>query len=169
MKRHVTIVIVLILVGGICFAAGMHYAASTRNATPRITGIGGIFFKVKDPAATRSWYAQHFGMQTDKYGTNFLWYQGADSTHKGFTQWSPFGSKTKYFAPSPHSFMINYRVQGIEALIAKLSASGIKPLDTLTTYDYGKFIHYLDPDSNKIELWEPIDEIYHKYSGALTY
>lgn len=128
----------------------------------RITGIGGIFFKCKNPQKMREWYQQHFGMNTNRYGTVFEWYQGADSTKKGFSQWSPFKETTKYFEPSAKDFMINYRVNNLQQLVSDLKKNGITTLDTIESYDYGKFVHLLDPEGNKIELWEPYDIEYEK-------
>ncbi len=126
----------------------------------RVTGIGGIFFKCKDPKAIREWYQQHLGLNTNPYGAVFEWRQGADSSQKGFTQWSPFAEKTKYFAPSSKEFMINYRVADLEALIEALRKEGVVICDTMEVYDYGKFVHIMDPEGNKIELWEPNDAVY---------
>jgi len=126
----------------------------------RVTSIGGFFFKCKDPKAVREWYQTHLGLNTNQYGAVFEWYQGADSTKKGFNQWSPFKETTTYFEPSTKDFMINYRVDNIEVLINQLKAKGITILDTIATYDYGKFVHILDIEGNKIELWEPNDVVY---------
>ena len=134
----------------------------------RATGIGGIFFKVKDPGATREWYQQHLGLNTDEYGTSFQWYQGADSTKMGFTQWSPFAESTKYFQPSDNEFMINYRVVNIENLIAQLRESGIDVVSEIEEFEYGKFAHVMDPNGIKIELWEPVDEEYDKVVKGRT-
>lgn len=134
----------------------------------KVTGIGGIFFKADDPTALKAWYAKHLGLQTDQYGTNFEWIQANDSTLRGFTQWSPFSSKTTYFAPSEKEFMINYRVDNLERLIEELQINGVKILDEMESYDYGKFVHILDPENNKIELWEPIDHVYDKYVEGRT-
>lgn len=123
----------------------------------RVTGIGGIFFKCKDPGKMREWYQTHLGLKTNQYGTVFEWRQGADTTQKGFTQWSPFSEKTKYFEPSTKDYMINYRVADIEGLIAELKKEGVTITDTIETYDYGKFVHILDVEGNKVELWEPND------------
>ncbi|WP_224751175.1 VOC family protein [Mucilaginibacter pankratovii] len=122
------------------------------KAAKKVTGIGGIFFKCKDPQAMRTWYSKNLGLQTDKYGTSFAWYQGADSTKKGFTQWSVFSDKTKYFEPSAKEFMINYRVANLEALLKQLQADGVTITDKMETFDYGKFVHIMDPEGNKIEL-----------------
>ncbi len=134
----------------------------------RVTGIGGIFFKCKDPKAVRDWYKKNLGLDTDKYGTNFMWWQGADSTKKGSTQWSPFSEKTKYFEPSTKEFMINYRVDNLDALVEALKKDSVKITDKIEIFNYGKFIHILDNEGNKIELWEPNDLEYDKFVGGRT-
>ncbi len=137
----------------------------------RVTGIGGIFFKCKEPKKVREWYQQHLGLEVNAYGSVFEWYQGADSTKKGFTQWSPFNEKTKYFEPSTKEFMINYRVADLDALVLELKKEGVTVTDTVATYDYGKFVHIMDLEGNKIELWEPNDTVYEKMGiqmGAKT-
>jgi predicted enzyme related to lactoylglutathione lyase len=123
----------------------------------RVTGVGGIFFKCKDPGKVREWYQTHLGLFTNEYGAVFEWRQAADTTKKGFLQWSPFSEKTKYFAPSTKEFMINYRVDNLEALVAALKEEGVTVTDTIETFDYGKFVHIMDPEGNKLELWEPND------------
>ncbi len=134
----------------------------------KVTGIGGIFFKCKDPDKVKEWYKTHLGLDTDKYGTSFEWRQGADSSKKGFTQWSPFKETTKYFEPSTRDFMINYRVENLEALVEELKKEGVTITDSIETFDYGKFVHILDVEGNKIELWEPVDEVYDKFEGGRT-
>ena len=134
----------------------------------RVTGIGGIFFKCKDPAVTREWYKNHLGLNTNQYGTTFEWRQGSDTTKKGFTQWSPFKETTKYFEPSAKDFMINYRVENMSDLVEKLKQEGVTIVDTVESVDYGKFLHIMDNDGNKIELWEPNDLVYDKFPGART-
>lgn len=137
----------------------------------RVTGIGGIFFKAKDPKSLREWYHTHLGLEVNPYGSVFEWYQGADSTKKGFLQWSPFKETTKYFEPSTKEFMINYRVQNIDALIATLKSNGVMVTDTIQSFEYGKFVHILDLEGNKVELWEPNDVEYEKLGvqmGART-
>jgi predicted enzyme related to lactoylglutathione lyase len=123
----------------------------------KVTGIGGIFFKCKNPAEMKNWYKAHLGLNTDEYGATFEWRESADSTKKGQTQWSPFSEKTTYFEPSKKDFMINYRVENLETLVAELKKEGVTIVDEIETYDYGKFIHIIDIEGNKIELWEPID------------
>jgi predicted enzyme related to lactoylglutathione lyase len=134
----------------------------------KVTGIGGIFFKSKDPKALKDWYKTHLGLQTDDYGTNFEWRQATDPTKTGSTQWSPFKEKTTYFMPSSKDFMINYRVENIETLVHQLKNEGVTILDEMETFDYGKFIHILDNEGNKIELWEPIDTEYDKIKVGVT-
>jgi predicted enzyme related to lactoylglutathione lyase len=133
----------------------------------RVTGIGGIFFKCKDPKKMREWYKTHLGLNTNQYGTVFEWRQATDSTKKGFSQWSPFAEKTKYFEPSTKDFMINYRVENLEALVAELKKEGVTITDTIQAFDYGKFVHIMDMEENKIELWEPNDVVYEKLGKQL--
>ena len=128
----------------------------------KVTGIGGIFFKCKDPKKVREWYKTNLGLNTNQYGAVFEWRQAMDSTQKGFTQWSPFSEKTKYFEPSSKDFMINYRVQNLEKLVAELIKAGVTITDKIETVEYGKFVHILDIEGNKVELWEPNDIEYDK-------
>lgn len=121
----------------------------------KVTGIGGIFFKCKDPKAVREWYQKHLGLNTNDYGATFEWYEGADSTKKAETQWSPFDEKTKYFEPSNREFMINYRVENLVELVEELKKEGVTIVDKIESYDYGKFVHIIDLEGNKVELWEP--------------
>jgi predicted enzyme related to lactoylglutathione lyase len=133
----------------------------------KVTGIGGIFFKCKDPNKMKDWYKTNLGLNTDQYGTVFEWRQGADTVKKGFTQWSPFDETTKYFEPSTKDFMINYRVDNLEALVLELKKNGVTIVDSIETYDYGKFIHILDVEGNKVELWEPNDIEFEKLGKQL--
>lgn len=121
----------------------------------KVTGIGGIFFKCDDPKMIKAWYAQNLGIDTNEYGATFEWMQ-SDGNKKGSTQWTPFESATKYFDPSAKEFMINYRVDNIEELVNQLRLAGVIILDEIASYEYGKFVHVLDPENNKIELWEPV-------------
>ena len=123
----------------------------------KVTGIGGIFFKSKDPNALNEWYKTHLGFDTSPYGTSFEWREAEDSTKKGVTQWNPFPEGTKYFEPSTREFMINYRVENLEALVEALKKENVTIVDKIESYDYGKFVHILDLEGNKIELWEPKD------------
>jgi hypothetical protein len=166
-----------LFVGTILLAFGMGYAFNNlthpngTTALKRVTGIGGVFFKCKDPKKLRAWYAEHLGLTTNSYGAVFEWYQGGDSTKKGFTQWSPFKENTTYFAPSDKDFMINYRVENMELLVDVLKKEGVTVLDTIESFDYGKFVHIMDIEGNKIELWQPNDVVYEKMGkdmGAKT-
>jgi len=141
--------------------------SNSPQSIKKVTGIGGIFFKCKDPKKMREWYQAHLGLNTNKYGAVFEWHQGADSTQKGFTQWSPFNEKTKYFEPSTKDFMINYRVDNMEALVAELKKNGVTIVDTIERAEYGKFLHILDVEGNKLELWEPDDIEYEKLGKQL--
>lgn len=120
----------------------------------KVTGIGGVFFKAKDPQKLNDWYRTHLGFDTNDYGVNFTWKE-EDSSKSGSTQWSAFADDTKYFEPSTKEFMINYRVHDLEALVVELEKEGVTILDKTEEFDYGKFIHILDIEGNKIELWEP--------------
>ena len=123
----------------------------------KVTGIGGVFFKCKDPEKVRDWYKTHLGMDNNAYGANFEWRQLDQPDKTGSTQWSPFADDSKYFEPSTKEFMINYRVENLEALIDELKKDGVTVLDAIASYDYGKFVHILDLEGNKIQLWEPAD------------
>ncbi|HNF49386.1 MAG TPA: VOC family protein [Chitinophagales bacterium] len=120
------------------------------------TGIGGVFFKSKDPKTLKKWYQDNLGFKIDQYGVMFEWREGKDADRYGMTQWSLFNNKTNYFEPSAKDFMINYRVQQLDSLVEHLKQKGVQIIDTIETYDgIGKFIHIMDPEGNKIELWEP--------------
>ncbi|HEX9510079.1 MAG TPA: VOC family protein [Puia sp.] len=133
-----------------------HNNSNTTNMK-KVTGIGGIFFKCKDPNKIKEWYKTHLGLDAGQYGANFEWRQAADPTKKGSTQWSPFSETTKYFEPSTKDFMINYRVENLEALVEQLKNEGVTIADKIEASDYGKFVHIIDVEGNKVELWEPND------------
>lgn len=121
----------------------------------KVTGIGGIFFKCQDPEKMKDWYNKNLGVPTTPYGAKFEFRHEDNPEKKGSLAWSPFKQDTKYFEPSKKDFMINYRVENLEALVAELKKAGVTICDEIATYDYGKFVHILDPENNKIELWEP--------------
>lgn len=120
----------------------------------KVTGLGGIFFKCDDPKMMNDWYAKNLGLPVQSFGTMFKWRTADEPDKEAYTLWSTFKSDTKYFEPSKKDFMINYRVEGIEALVEQLKADGVTILDEIKTYDYGKFVHIQDPEGNSIELWE---------------
>jgi predicted enzyme related to lactoylglutathione lyase len=169
MKKTTLMILVIAtsFLSGFAFKTVFTIKQNRTQNIKKVTGIGGIFFKCKDPGKMREWYQTHLGLNTNKYGTVFEWYQGADSTKKGFTQWSPFAETTKYFEPSTKDFMINYRVENIEALVEELKKNGVTIMDTIEAVEYGKFVHILDIEENKIELWEPNDIEYEKLGKQL--
>lgn len=169
MRRYA--LIILALATAFCFGFEFRTVVESSNEKKqtmrKVTGIGGIFFKCKDPKNMREWYQANLGLNTSEYGAVFEWYQGADSTKKGFTTWSPFAEKTKYFEPSDKDYMINYRVENLDALLKELQKNGVTILDQVESVEYGKFVHILDPEGNKIELWEPNDVEYEKLGQQL--
>ena len=124
----------------------------------KVTGIGGVFFKCKDPKTVNEWYKKNLGFDTTPYGTSFHWREAEDAEKKGLTQWNPFPEATTYFEPSGKDFMINYRVENLVALVEELKKENVTILDKIESYDYGKFVHIMDPEGNKIQLWEPAGE-----------
>ena len=125
----------------------------------RVTGIGGVFFRAKDPKATYAWYAQHLGLNIDpSYGTSFEWRHADDGEKKGYTAWSPFPADTDYFGKPEQQYMVNYRVADLEALIETLRSEGVEVAVEIKSFDYGKFAHIVDPEGNRVELWEPPDQ-----------
>ena len=122
----------------------------------RVTGIGGIFFKAKDPKALGAWYKTHLGIDVQAWGGAAFRWKGPDNPDGGgTTAWSLFAADTDHFAPSQSSFMINYRVDDLHALLAALRAEGVQVQDKVDESDYGKFGWIVDPEGNKVELWEP--------------
>ena len=141
---------------------------SVSAGEPKATGIGGIFFFSNNPAQTKEWYAKNLGLEVNEWGSSFEFRNANRPQEINYLQWSPFKTGSKYFAPSKKEFMINYRVQNIEALITKLKQNGVTIVDSLEVYDYGKFIHIMDAEGNKIELWEPIDSVFTNMGGKTT-
>ncbi len=124
----------------------------------RVTGLGGFFFKTEDPKGLRNWYGKHLGLPVDDYGCTFWWKdkEGKECS----TQWSTFPKDTTYFQPSEKQFMMNFRVENLVELLAVLKEEGVTVVGKIEEYDYGKFGWILDPEGNKIELWEPKDEAF---------
>src|ERR1700712_1082103 len=114
----------------------------------KVTGLGGIFFKCNDPKSMNEWYAKNLGLPMSDYGATFDWREDEDSSKKGSITWSSFPKDTKYFQPSVKEFMINYRVEDLEALVAHLKQDGVTMVDEIADSDYGKFVHLLDPEGN---------------------
>jgi predicted enzyme related to lactoylglutathione lyase len=122
----------------------------------RVTGIGGVFFKARgDHKALAAWYAEHLGMPLEAWGGSILPWPADTGSDGGLTVWHVAESSSAWFAPSPSPFMINYRVDDLTALIAALQAKGIALHQGPETHDNGLFAWLIDPDGNKVELWEP--------------
>lgn len=124
----------------------------------RVTGLGGFFFKTEDPGKIKDWYRDRLGLNTDQYGCTFWWKdkKGNDCS----TQWSPMKEDTEYFHPSKSTFMMNFRVENLVELLDVLKKEGVTVVGEIEEFEYGKFGWILDPDGNKLELWEPIDKAF---------
>lgn len=127
---------------------------------PKVTGIGGVFFFSENPEEARQWYSDNLGFDVNEWGATFQSRNIDRPDEINHLQWSPFQTDSEYFQPSSKPYMINYRVQNIEGLIEKLRANGVVVLDEIASYDYGKFVHVMDHEGNKIELWEPVDKVF---------
>lgn len=132
-------------------------ANTPTDTVPKVTGIGGIFFFSDNPKESREWYAKNLGLEVNDWGCTFESRNINKPEEVNSLQWTPFKNGSEYFAPSKKDFMINYRVQNIEGLVKKLKENGVTVVDSIATYDYGKFVHIMDAEGNKIELWEPIE------------
>ncbi|MBQ0945231.1 VOC family protein [Ideonella sp. 4Y16] len=121
----------------------------------RVTGIGGIFFKARDPQALAAWYRTHLGLAVDDWGGVAFRWADDNPAGAGTTIWTPFKDDTAYFAPSTAPFMVNFRVEDLHGLLAALRAEGCQVLDKVEESEYGKFGWVLDPEGNKLELWQP--------------
>lgn len=131
---------------------------STNNTIPKVTGIGGIFFYSNNLEETKEWYTKNLGIEINDWGSSSFESRNVNKPDEiNSLQWKPFKKGDEYFSPSQKDFMINYQVQNIERLVNKLKENGVTILDSIVTYDFGKFVHIMDPEGNKIELWEPID------------
>lgn len=127
----------------------------SNDVIPKVIGIGGVFFFSDNPQEANEWYTKNLGFETTEWGSTFTSRNADNPDEITQLQWSLFKKGSDYFAPSTKEFMINYRVQNIEGLVAKLKGNGVTILDDIVSYDYGKFVHILDAEGNKIELWEP--------------
>ena len=130
---------------------------NNNNTMKKVTGIGGIFFKCKNPEKMKEWYNTHLGLDAGPYGASFEWYEDAEGKKKGLTQWNLNSEAAKLYDPSTKDFMINYRVADLEALVEELKKEGVTIIDKIESYDYGKFVHILDMEGNKVQLWEPAE------------
>ena len=141
---------------------------SITDTTPKVTGIGGIFFKARNPAEVKKWYGENLGLSVDDFGSPFEFRNAHSPTQINYLNWDAFTDTTSYFDPSAKEFMINYRVQNIEGLVSHLKKNGVTILDEIAAYEYGKFVHIMDPEGNKIELWEPVDSVLTKLGRKTT-
>jgi predicted enzyme related to lactoylglutathione lyase len=131
---------------------------STKDTTPRVTGVGGIFFYSDNLKETKEWYTKNLGIEINDWGSSSFESRSIDKPDQiNSFQWKPFKKGDEYFSPSKKEFMINYQVQNIEGLVDKLKGNGVTIIDSIVTYDFGKFVHIMDAEGNKIELWEPIE------------
>ncbi|MDQ8013304.1 MAG: VOC family protein [Flavobacterium nitrogenifigens] len=129
---------------------------NSNDTTPKVTGLGGIFFFMDNPKETKEWYAKNLGLEINEWGSASFESRNLEKPEEiESTQWCPFKKGDEYFSPSKKEFMVNYRVQNIEGLVEKLKANGVTVLDDIETYEYGKFVHIMNTEGNKIELWEP--------------
>ena len=122
--------------------------------TEKVTGIGGIFFKVLDPQRMATWYRDHLGICAEEGHTDFVWREHERPDEIGRTVWSDFPADTDYFGPARPAFMINYRVSNLERMLAQLRSKGVS-VEKVEDFDYGRFAWITDPEGNRIELWEP--------------
>lgn len=134
----------------------------------RVSGLGGVFFKCDDPEKVKAWYTRHLGFTVDEYGGAFQWIQAEDPSKSGYTAWSPFSKSSDYFKPSEKEFMFNYRVENLEELLKILEKEGVEVVGEIQEFDYGKFAHIMDCEGNKVELWEPKDEVFDNYYNGKT-
>jgi len=138
------------------------------DTTARVTGIGGIFFYSKNPKETNEWYGKNLGLAIDEWGSPFEFRNANKPEEINYLRWSPFDEKTDYFKPSEKQFMVNYRVNNMEGLVKKLRGNGVTIVDDIQEFEYGKFVHIMDNEGNKIELWEPVDSVFTAMGGVTT-
>lgn len=124
----------------------------------RVTGLGGVFFKSENPTKINEWYSKHLGINAGQYGFMFEWRQKENPEMPGTTSWSAFKQDTDYFDPSKKSYMFNYRVENLVELLKLLKEEGVQIVGEMQEFEYGKFAWIMDPEGNKIELWEPVDQ-----------
>lgn len=132
---------------------------------PKVTGIGGVFFKTNNPSKSKNWYQENLGIKVNDWGASFEFRNANDPAEVNYLSWSPFSGDTTYFDPSDKPFMINYRVQNLDGLLERFKLNGIELIGEVQEFEYGRFAHLMDPDGIKIELWEPVDEVFTKMGG----
>jgi len=138
------------------------------DTLPRVTGIGGIFFKGNHPDSLNKWYSEQLGINVSEHGAPFEFRNGNNPDEINYLIWAVHDSSTSYMDPSKAPFMINYRVQHIEKLVDQLAKNGTTIVDSIADYPYGKFVHVLDPEGNILELWEPVDSVLTAMGGETT-
>ena len=139
-----------------------------RPPDTRVHGIGGVFLRCPDPGATRAWYQRHLGLTVDAYGTSFSWRRNRSPDAKGFTLWAPFDADTDYFGDSGQEFMVNFRVDDLDGLLDRLRADGVEVIGQIEEMSFGRFAHFVDNDGRRVELWEPIDDVYDAEVEGIT-
>ncbi len=139
-----------------------------QEVEPRVTGIGGVFFKSTNTKELKKWYGDNLGLAITEVGSPFEFRNAHHPEEINYLTWIPFADSTNYFSPSEKDFMINYRVQNIEALLVKLNGNDVHIVSEITEYPYGKFAHIVDLEGNKIELWEPNDAFFTQMGGPTT-
>ncbi|MFT7587791.1 MAG: putative enzyme related to lactoylglutathione lyase [Cellvibrionaceae bacterium] len=140
----------------------------SEKKNPKVRAIGGVFFRSENPEETRNWYANHLGLTVDAYGSNFAWRHKDEPEKLGHTQWSPFEADTDYFGKPEQQYMINYRVDDLEALVETLRSEGVKIVGEMVQESFGKFIHIIDNEGRRVELWEPVEDEYEKIVDGVT-
>ena len=140
---------------GVALSFAAVAALAQQRKQPGVTGIGGVFFKVRNPQRVSAWYREHLGVHVGEAGADFLWRDYNNPESVGRTVWAPFPHDTDYFGPNAQDFMINYRVNDLDGLLSHLKAAGVQQADTLEEYSYGRFAWIVDVEGNRVELWEP--------------
>jgi predicted enzyme related to lactoylglutathione lyase len=125
----------------------------------RVTGIGGVFLKARDPKALSAWYAEHLGIVLADYGGATMLWSDEVPAGTGMTTWSLFPESSTHFGPGPQTAMINYRVDDLDKLLAQLETAGVTIDPKRDEYDFGKFAWIVDPEGNRVELWQPLVEV----------
>jgi len=176
--KYTQALLILLVMGVSCIPEKDQKVAVSKNdheerkdvddTVPRVTGIGGIFFGARNSSKLKEWYGKNLGLAIDDYGSPFEFRNASRPGEINYLRWSPVEKGSEFFSPSEKNFMINYRVQNLDGLLKKLRGNGVVILDSIVTYDYGKFVHILDPEGNKIELWEPVDSVLTNMGGRTT-